>query len=586
MMRLYLVLRPASDFFGQEFLVVAKEPSAKVIVDMSGTTASTTSARETAQLSMPILGKIWNAWCSPWPLSGRIIAGLASVLVVYCAILVWLGALHTSLFGHDYFIFLDGGWRVLNGQRPHVDFHTAVGPLQALYSAFAMWVAGDNVSTGFGIARAVVTLAFTLWCFLLLRGRFRPAATIAVCGMIALLAGAPFALTSSPFTQSMAMFYNRFGYVLLALIILEGFQPRQFAYLGGLSTGIAIGLLLFLKISFFCASIPLLILSLAPWNGRRVAGVAVGFFLIASGFLIWLRFDVPAVVNDIRMCAVARSTAFPVHRFLRTLERCTLGILLTLALGAIVTALNWNLRPRFLQKVQPIVLALAAVILEPVVSIANQQDAVLILMSFCCMMFAASVTHASSEARPVAAAVALVGVCMALQGCIYDLVGLVYSVQHAARHRGAPGIPRLDAPGLSSLVFEGEFSGVYKYENGPPLVKVVNDGIHLLQANTGPRDGVLALAFVNPFSAALRRPAPRGSATFFSLGMSISAGNYLPAAGLFAEVEAVMVPTYETDESGTTTAMVAQYKEVLERDYVLAAKSDFWLLYRKRIAGQ
>src|SRR5271165_1474981 len=161
---------------------------------MSIAATSTTLLGETAQQSVPILGKIWSVWCSPWPLSGRIIAGLASVLVVYCAILVWLGALHTSLFGHDSFIFLDGGWRVLNGQRPHVDFHTAVGPLQALYSAFAMWVAGDNVSTGFGIARAVVTLAFTLWCFLLVRGRFRPAATIAVCGMIALLAGAPFAL--------------------------------------------------------------------------------------------------------------------------------------------------------------------------------------------------------------------------------------------------------------------------------------------------------------------------------------------------------------------------------------------------------
>src|SRR5271157_44234 len=555
---------------------------------MSIAATSTTLPGETAQQSVPILGKIWSVWCSPWPLSGRIIAGLASVLVVYCAILVWLGALHTSLFGHDSFIFLDGGWRVLNGQRPHVDFHTAVGPLQALYSAFAMWVAGDNVSTGFGIARAVVTLAFTLWCFLLVRGRFRPAATIAVCGMIALLAGAPFALTSSPFTQSMAMFYNRFGYVLLALIILEAFQPRQFAYVGGISTGIAIGLLLFLKISFFGASIPLLILSLfcAPWNGRRVAGVAVGFFLIAGGFLIWLRFDVPAVVYDLRMCAVARSTAFPVQRLLRTLDRCTLGMLLTLSLGAIVTALNWSLRARFLQKVQPLVLALAAVILEPVVSIANQQDAVLILMSLCCLMFAASITGGSSEAGPLAAAVVLLGLCMALQVCTYDLVGLANSVQHAARHRGAPGVPRLDAPGLSSLVFEGELPGVYKYENGPPLVKVVNDGIHLLQANTGPRDGVLALAFVNPFPAALRRPDPRGSATFFSLGMSISAGNYLPAEGLFTEVEAVMVPTYETHESATTAAMVAQYKEVLERDYVLAAKSDFWLLYRKRLAGQ
>ena len=555
---------------------------------MSIAATNTTSAEETAQQRAPILGKIWNVWCSPWPLSERMITALASMLVGYCAILVWLGALHASLFGQDSFVFLDGGWRVLNGQRPHVDFHTALGPLPALYSAFAMWVAGNDVSTGFGIARAVVTLAFTLWCFLLVRGRFRPAATIAACGMIALLAGAPFALTSSPFTQSMAMFYNRFGYVLLALIILEAFQPRQFAYVGGISTGIAIGLLLFLKISVFGASVLLLILSVsfAPWNGRRGAGVALGFFLIAGSFLIWLRFDIQAVMYDLRMCAVARSSVFPMQRLLRTLDRSALGMLLTLALGAIVTALNWRLPARFLQKVQPLLVALAVVMLEPVVSAANQQDAVLILMSFCCLMFVASITRATSEARPWAAAVVLLGLCIALPGCIYDFVGLANSVLHEVRHRGGPGVPRLDALGLSSLVFEGDLPAPYKYENGPPLVKVVNDGIHLLQANTSPRDGVLTMALVNPFPVALRRPDPRGSATFFSLGTSFSAGNFLPAEGLFAEVEAVMVPTFETSDTATTAALLAQYKEVLERDYVLAARSDFWILYRKRIASQ
>ena len=227
----------------------------------------------------------------------------------------------------------------------------------------------------------------------------------------------------------------------------------------------------------------------------------------------------------------------------------------------------------FLHRIQPLALAFAAVILEPVVSISNQQDAVLILTSLCCLMFAASITSTNSAARPLAAAVVLLGLCMPLEGCIYELVGLAFSAQHEARHWGAPGVPRLDGPGLSSVVFEGEFPGIYKYENGPPLVNAVNDGIHLLQANTGPRDRVLTLGFSNPFPSALRRPSPRGAATFFSLGMTISHGNYLPAAGLFAEVEVVMVPTYETEESGTTRAMVAQYKDVLENDYILARQS-------------
>jgi len=40
------------------------------------------------------------------------------------AAVVYVGAVRTHACGHDIMQFLDGAWRVLNGQRPHVGSYT------------------------------------------------------------------------------------------------------------------------------------------------------------------------------------------------------------------------------------------------------------------------------------------------------------------------------------------------------------------------------------------------------------------------------------------------------------------------------
>jgi hypothetical protein len=549
------------------------------------------STTETTPAGTLFLNRVWRLWRHSWPLSRRTAALLASLLAAYSAALVCLGALHTDLFGHDYFVFLDAGWRVLNGQRPHIDFHTAYGPVLSLYSAFAMWSGRGNVSAGFGVARALASAVFTIWSFTLLRRRAAPAAAVATAFLIALLAGAPYALTSSPFTQSMAMFYNRFGYVLLALVMLESFRPAAPSYPGGVSTGLAIGLLLFLKFTFFGISLGFAALSLLtkPPGARRLAGILTGFLLLCACFLIWLGFDIRAIVTDIRMAAAGGSSSFPMHRFVRTLNESFLGMLITLALGTIVTALNWNTRPTFPERIQPLLLAGLTVMAEPAVSITNQQNAIPILMSVSCLLFLASLTHtagkAAPEARPLIGALLMLGLCLPATVCAYDMAGLGHALLHGMRHRGAPEIPRLDAPALSSLIFEAELPGEYQYESGAPMVEMVNDGIHLLRANTAASDRVLTLGYINPFPVCLRRPAPRGSSISFWLGYNISAGNYLPPSQLFAEADAVMIPAFESQAKATTDAMVAQYRPVLQQNYEFQARSQFWILYLKRKTG-
>lgn len=135
------------------------------------------------------------------------------------------------------------------------------------------------------------------------------------------------------------------------------------------------------------------------------------------------------------------------------------------------------------------------------------------------------------------------------------------------------------------MIFEHDLPGIYHFENGPPLVRVVNDGIRLIRESSAP-GRILTLGYVNPFPVALRRPSPRGSSPWFSIGNNTGAGNRLSASELFAEADIVMVPVYRNEESATTESLVNAYRPILENSYTLKARSPYWLLYLKRAPGQ
>ena len=55
---------------------------------------------------------------------------------------VYIGAVRTHVYGHDIVHLLDGGWRILNGQRPHVDFLCPAGPVTYLAMAAGLTMSG------------------------------------------------------------------------------------------------------------------------------------------------------------------------------------------------------------------------------------------------------------------------------------------------------------------------------------------------------------------------------------------------------------------------------------------------------------
>ncbi|MFY9852793.1 MAG: hypothetical protein WAK26_02820, partial [Terracidiphilus sp.] len=168
---------------------------------------------------------------------------LVALLLLVCFSTAIIAVPRMEIFGHDFFISLDGAWRVLHGQRPGVDFYSQMGPAYFLLHAAGLWLArGDAQGLGYGSALATTLISF--WAFFLLRSRMKLAPLFVACLFIALLVAAPFPLGYHFFQACFSMKHNRYGYALTALVMLESFLPhedstRKQNFLGGFSTGLA-----------------------------------------------------------------------------------------------------------------------------------------------------------------------------------------------------------------------------------------------------------------------------------------------------------------------------------------------------------
>ncbi len=205
---------------------------------------------------------------------------VTAVFCVLCvaALTASLGAIHARLYGHDIFFLLDNGWRALHGQRVHVDYVSAWGPLTFLLVAAGLAASGGSVAA-VTYANAMFAVGAGLWAIWLAAGRSRSFLVVIWASFVALMAAAPFALGDPPAMTSQAMIYNRYGDVLLFLAMLECFVPGRRKWLEPTLTGCVLGLLLFLKVSYFLIAVPMVAL---PLLFRQERGTARWHMRLAS----------------------------------------------------------------------------------------------------------------------------------------------------------------------------------------------------------------------------------------------------------------------------------------------------------------
>ena len=463
----------------------------------------------------------------------------------------FIGAVHTKIYGHDIFVLLDNGWRVLNGQRPHVDYDSPFGPVSFLIAALGLALTGTSVN-GIGIGSALFSLTIGAWCYFAARHRLRPMLLTITCLFLAALVAAPYPLGLTPFDSSHAMVYNRYGYALLGLVLIGG----------GFSTGVALALALFLKASYFAAGLGLLAVAyiFRPFGRVEAMRLVAGFSLISLLLLWYLRFDVAAIARDLSMAAGARASSFGLAViFWKTLP-------LAWSLLAIVL-FGWvaqNSRSVRLPLVGALVFGADVVLLS-----SNSQSAGLPLVAITAILF-------MNELKPAPAAAIAFATILFVPQFASDLVSLGYG---AFKRTRPVDVTRFTSPRLLPLVlFE---SNSDPESNGRAFTTYVNDGVALLQRAATAQDKVLTMDMTNPFPYALGWRPPIGGVASATYNVTLSSQHHPSPSEYFGDADIVMVPKHPAHDLSLWTPFYKLYADELQHRYHLAEETDWWQLWKK-----
>lgn len=527
--------------------------------------------------------------------SGVVLKRLLPIaLVAICAATFAVGVPRLRLYSHDIFICLDGGWRILHGQRPILDFYAVKGPAWFMLFGAVLAVAKD-AATALAYASTIVAVLISVWSYFILRPRMEPAPCFIACIWLVLLSVSPFPLGEYPSLSSFAMTFNRYGYALLSLVLLECFLPsrdddpfrKQFS--GGFSSGVACAVMLFVKISYGLVGLVLSAASVVLRRRERARqqGLIAGFIAFVLPVLAYLRFDFSAILREYRILAGARGKTVTLTSILSRLyeDRFELAPILLLTVLVIVFAVRSPAR-----RIAIGAACLMAASAGTLLIMTNTQENGLPLISTLALLLVNEVT--STTMRPKAEAnepvpqLAVVLVSFGLLAAGLPMLINAAGFAHALADKVMPRHPgyHLPTPELAAVDFvEFDIGRDWaRYENGELFVKYTEEGIELVRSHSLPNESVRSMTNVNPFSYALLRPPSHGGAVDINPA-DVSERSMPPLDLLVGDVDLILIPKYpELPPDPTIQLVLSRYHDDLRRMYRVEAESPHWTLLRKR----
>ena len=550
------------------------------------------------RIPVPLFRRILDSHISFWSVSR---GGISSrwyffpvCLTVICGTTFFIGAVPTRVFGHDIFFLLENGWRVVNGQRPHIDYASAWGPVTFLIAGLGLTLSGFNVD-GIGYGNAIFGILISLWSYRLVRDRMELIPRILISLYLIGLVVAPYPLGWGVFHTSYAMVYNRYGYALLGLIMLESFETaggqrrEKEEWIGGFSSGVAVGLVLFLKITYFFVGV-LLIGGSVFYRGlsrRRLLGMIAGFSLVTIALLAYLGFGIQAVLGDWRMAAGARagSVSFLALKSKFFVNAPYLVLIAWLGFRGSLAVEDSRLGGRNFQ-----ILLLAALVFaaDLLLIFSNQQRTEFPLATiFSIIVVNKVVAHNRTVPDPEAdpartsccAALFLGGVLFLVQFSL-EFSGLAYGALLKAWPSNLHSVARFTEPRLGPLLL---YDGLSEpRSNGRQYVTYVNEGTHLLLNNTSVDEKILTMDMVNPFPYVLGRKPAVGGIAAAAYRYTIS-DRYRPSdERYFGSADVVMVPKRPALPEVFFDGFYRIYEPGLRDRFRLVAESNLWYLYKRK----
>lgn len=511
---------------------------------------------------------LWNA-----PLLSRTAVGalLFIVVVSLCLVRAYTGLSGIQVYSHDAFGALDGAWRSLQGQKAHVDFYSPLGPLIYLITAFGLLLSHGGAE-GFGYSQALCGCLLGLWSYRLSSRRLGHLPAILMCLTVVLLSINPSSVGEPPPSTS-CMAYNRYGYALVALLMVEALASsdpaeRRSELLGGLSTGAILALLLFLKISYFVGATALAA-ALIPCRKQvkdRWAGMICGFLSVFLFFCAYMGFNLVPMWNDLRMVSGAKSARMTWY----IVDNLYQGVAFYLAF--LFTSAGFLSSAGAKAAARNICIAGVAVLLAGLFLLStNFQFYGLPLSTMMVILVLKQISGQPSgrDSRVVKQAALLV----------WGSLFVVWSLSYEAMGLGFGASQKGSWERTSHASFTaGVLNGFRTSEKG--YVELVNDGLSLVNRHRRPNETVMSLDFSNPFSYALGLPPAPGGATTLHYRGNFSESHHPAPERLFGQASLVMAPVIPSDK-GLLYSIPRIYGPYLTAHFHLIGESAGWRLYRR-----
>lgn len=527
---------------------------------------------------------------------------LALAAFAFALVVMLVGPGKTVLVEHgwDLMTFIDAGHKVAVGQVPNRDFHAPLGPLTyTLLAAGYLW-SGDFggmmlVTTAIFMAVALPLLIYT--CV----SRLPWPVALVFGGYVIVLIAAPMFIGLMQPEPSWGMFYNRWGWALLSLLILFALPRLPRAgndYADALALAAFLLLLFYLKMTFAAVGAAY-VLALAWFpHARRAALLAL--LTAAVGVLAVELFwgGTLTYIDDIRNAAAATGTVrggplgLAATMFNNTQGLYLFGSVLLLMLIAGV---------RYDYLLLTLYVAGSAVLLD---RHSSQGPGLLTLIPAALLAIYAPRRDPAADqpgwrlgALLLAGGVALPVAVAGLGNILYHLVVAMRAGPGPADAALLPGVIIATKPSstvttvASALPAEnphgcGPISQRLNVEevqgeNSPTSEQaryVVADAVQLLRSRPNLRGTVFVPDLANPVNALSGRTPPRGVEAFNDAEITFSQAVHRPAGPFFADVDLLMIPKRPTKYL-TFNLMRQIYEPYWNANFALVDRSACWDLY-------
>ncbi len=304
-----------------------------------------------------------------------------------------------------------------------------------------------------------------------------------------------------------------------------------------------------MKASYFLVGIVLIgVISLFLWRlaRQRILGILLGFSLVSICMLAYLRFDVAAMLGDLRMAADARAEALkPKILVWNTLDHAS--VLLGVVLFGFAAALWFGNRVSRWRGLHLPIMGAFLFFADIGLLSTNAQlggfplcavFAILVVNEITQDQQTLPATEARSQ-RALYAAVLCLGALLFVPLFTSDLTGLVYGAWRKERPVTSAAVLRFTSPDLKPLLL---YDADPPRSNGSVFTTYVNDGVALLQRETRPNETILTMDMTNPFPYAMERRPARGGIAGAIITTALTIGIGLPTTGIFGDADIVMVP--------------------------------------------